>query len=124
MNECEQIHPLLRGYLGETLSARDKRLVARHLNLCASARKELDRLRSGALKAPIVPVEAPSEPWDLRILRWLFKTPKPAPRPAPEAAPKRARSTRNSIQAMTTPPRSTSLWKPILSIVLIFVGLA
>jgi hypothetical protein len=124
MNECEQIHPLLRGYLGETLSARDKRLVARHLNLCASARRELDRLRNGALKSPIVAVEAPSEPWDLRILRWLFKTPKPAPRPLSEASPKRARSTRNSLQAMTPSPRPTSLWKPILSIVLIFVGLA
>jgi hypothetical protein len=80
MNECEQIHPLLRGYLGNALSARERRLVARHLNLCASARKELDRFRSGPIRAPEVSANPPSETWDFKILRWFFKTAKIKPK--------------------------------------------
>ncbi|HUO58151.1 MAG TPA: hypothetical protein VMV05_08235 [bacterium] len=91
MNECEQIHPLLRGYLAETLSAHDRRAVARHLNLCASARKELDKLRAGPVKTPVNPVEPPREPWDLKILRWLVKKPKPKPKvmAEPESKPEK-----------------------------------
>jgi hypothetical protein len=100
LNECEQIHPLLRGYLGETLSARERRLVARHLNLCASARKELDRLR---------------------ILRWMFKTPKPAAKPAPEAGPKRSRGVKLPDQTLVSTP---SPFRPVLGIILFFGGLA
>jgi hypothetical protein len=84
MNECEQIHPLLRGYLGNALSARERRLVARHLNLCASARKELDRFRSGPIRAPEMTANPPSETWDFKILRWFFKTAKIKPKTVPE----------------------------------------
>lgn len=122
MNECEQIHPLLRGYVAGSLSARDRRLVARHLNLCAMARRELDRIRSGPLKAPETSVNPPSEPWDLKILRWLFKTPKPSPRKEIDEAPKKSRSgkgpERNSGRAS-----SGSSWKPVFFIVLFFATL-
>src|SRR6185503_16157868 len=89
MNECEQIHPLLRGYINETVSARDRRMVARHLNLCASARKELESLRMGTFRSADTPVERAVEPWDLKILRWLFNTPKPAASKAREARPRK-----------------------------------
>src|SRR5580700_4946803 len=104
MSECEQIHPMLRGYLGETLSARDRRMVARHLNLCAAARKELDRLRSGVVKTPPPEVSAnpPSEPWDLKVLRWLFKTPKsPLPKET-ETVPKKSKPVKEAAPA--SPP--------------------
>ena len=118
MNECEQIHPLLRGYLGETLSARERRLVARHLNLCASARKELDRLRSGPVKAPLSPIEPPTEPWDLKILRWMYKTPKPASRQA-EPDAKKAKGSK-----LSSPPipetSSSSPFMPIFKVILFF----
>src|SRR5258708_19778602 len=118
MNECEQIHPLLRGYLGETLSARERRLVARHLNLCASARKELDRLRSGPVKAPLSPIEPPTEPWDLKILRWMYKTPKPASRQA-EPDAKKAKGSK-----LSSPPipetSSSSPFIPIFKSFLFF----
>jgi len=138
MNECEQIHPLLRGYLAESISARERRLVARHLNLCASARKELDRLRGGSPKTSAAqPVstaapgssaappaahsaEPPSEPWDLKILRWMFKTPKPAPKPPAEVKKPRLMK---PPQAEMTPGPSRSPLKPILIVVLIFGGL-
>src|SRR5579872_6040334 len=118
MNECEQIHPLLRGYLGETLSARERRLVARHLNLCASARKELDRLRSGPVKAPLNPIEPPREPWDLKILRWMYKTPKPASRQAePEA--RRAKGSKSPASSVPE-PSSSSPFMSIFKVVLFF----
>lgn len=112
---------MLRGYLGETLSARERRLVARHLNLCASARKELDRLRSGPSKTPVVPSEPPVESWDLKILRWLFKTPKPVPRPAGEGASRRSRAPKMQDQDLVSTP---SPFKPIFGIILFFGGLA
>jgi len=119
LNECEQIHPLLRGFLAETLTARDRRLVARHLNLCASARKEMDRLRSGPLRSPQNPVEPPSEPWDLKVLRWLFKSPghrTPAtPRPNKKVRP---------VLDEVIPVERPSVWKPILGVLAIFVALA
>jgi hypothetical protein len=120
MNECEQIHPLLRGYLGETLSARERRLVARHLNLCASARKELDRLRSGPVKAPLNPIEPPTEPWDLKILRWMYKTPKPASR---QAEPESKKTKAGKSPGATTPgTSSSSSFHPFIFILLILGG--
>ncbi len=125
MNECEQLHPLLRGYLNDSLSARDRRMVARHLNLCASARKELDRLRGGAVKAPAVSANPPSEPWDLKILRWLFKPPKPSLPKETEIVPKKQRPPKETV---ALPPidvsRKPSSFKPILGILLLFVALA
>jgi hypothetical protein len=123
MNECEQIHPLLRGYLEDSLSARDRRVVARHLNLCASARKELDRLRSGPVRTPASPSDPPSEPWDLKVLRWLFKTKKPGPARASEGSVGKKRGA--SKQALSTPlaDRSSSPWRSLLGIVVFFVFL-
>src|SRR6185295_601391 len=121
MNECEQIHPLLRGYLGETLSARERRLVARHLNLCASARKELDRLRGGSLKSPVSPTEPPKEHWDTKILNWMVKTPKPAAPPIPaEPAPKKSRPAKEAAPAEGEAVSSPSMFKPFLKVGLIF----
>src|SRR5258708_1208043 len=122
MNECEQIHPLLRGYVAGSLSARDRRLVARHLNLCAMARKELDRLRSGPVKAPETSVNPPSEPWDLKILRWLFKTPKPVSRKEIEETPKKSKLVKG-IERSSGRASSGSSWKPVLFIVLFFATL-
>ena len=122
MNECEQLHPLLRGYLEDRLSARDRRLVARHLNLCASARKELDRLRGGGPKSPLVSANPPSESWDLKILRAIFKTPPPQPRPQNPALPKRARPGKPSpLQAPEPAASSTSALRSIFGILLFFV---
>jgi len=125
MNECEQTHPLLRGYLEDTLSARDRRLVARHLNLCASARKELDRLRSGTVKSPSTPANPPSEPWDLRILRWLFKTKKTtaAQKPSEEPA-KKPRVEKKQPRPLSPTARRRSAWKPLAGIVVFFIVLA
>ncbi len=128
MNECEQIHPLLRGYLGETLSARERRLVARHLNLCASARKELDRLRGGSLKTPANPTDPPKEHWDTKILNWMVKTPKaaatppPAPKPV-EPPPKKTRPVREPSPAAAETVSSPSRLKPFLKIAFIFGAL-
>ncbi len=121
MNECEQIHPLLRGYLNESLSARDRRLVARHLNLCASARRELERLRSGPLKAPETPSHSPSEPWDLKILRWLFKTSKPPSRK--EEGERKPKPAKPALGSLGKAPQPSSL-KPILGVVFFFLALA
>ncbi len=101
-------------------------MVARHLNLCASARKELDRLRSGVLKAPpVVSANPPSEPWDLKILRWLFKSPKPASPKESETAPKKQRSVKEAAPLPPPDPsRKSSSFKPILGILLLFVALA
>ncbi|HJT24126.1 MAG TPA: hypothetical protein VJ873_06085, partial [bacterium] len=122
MNECEQLHPLLRGYLEDRLTARERRVVARHLNLCASARKELDQLRSGGIKAPIVSANPPSEPWDLKILRWLFKPPKAPARKETEPAPKRAKASKPPVLQTPEPPKSFP-FKAILGILLLFVAL-
>lgn len=121
MNECEQLHPLLRGYLDDRLTARERRVVARHLNLCASARKELDQLRSGGPKAPVVSANPPSEPWDLKILRWLFKTPKPAAKET-VATPKK-RQTKSTALQPPERPKSFPV-KAIFGILLLFVALA
>ncbi|HVZ81274.1 MAG TPA: hypothetical protein VHE12_10850 [bacterium] len=136
MNECEQLHPLLRGYLGDTLSARDRRMVARHLNLCASARKELDRLRGGNLKSPAVSANPPKESWDFKALRWLFKgKPKETTKTPEPVASKRAKpskessavsSSPNSASAVVMPDlkraRSSTLI-PVLGVLFLFVGL-
>ena len=124
MNECEQLHPLLRGYLDDRLTARERRVVARHLNLCASARKELDQLRSGAPRTPVVAsANPPSEPWDLKILRWFFKTPKPSSRKEPDAAPRKTRQAKPRDLQPSLKPKSFPL-KAILGILLLFVALA
>lgn len=122
MNECEQLHPLLRGYLEDRLTARERRVVARHLNLCASARKELDQLRSGGIKAPVVSANPPSEPWDLKILRWLFKTPKSPSRKEAEQTPKKAKPSKLQVLQPPEPPKSFP-FKAILGVLLLFVAL-
>jgi len=136
MNECEQLHPLLRGYLSDSLSARDRRMVARHLNLCAAARKELDRLRGGAIKAPAVSANPPSEPWDLKILRWLFKARKPGlkkeakenkekePKAPVEVSSKKIKPPKETaVPPLEGPSKWSSSLKPIAGILLFFVFL-
>jgi len=124
MNECEQLHPLLRGYLDDRLTARERRVVARHLNLCASARKELDQLRSGSPRTPVVAsANPPSEPWDLKVLRWLFKTPKPSARKESEGPAKKTRPAKPPDLQQPPKPKSFPL-KAILGILLLFVALA
>lgn len=114
---------MLRGYLDDRLSARERRIVARHLNLCASARKELDQLRGGGAKSPVVSANPPSEPWDLKVLRWLFKTPRPSSRKEPEPAAKKAKPSKNNLPQASEPPKSSS-FKFIIGILLLFVALA
>ncbi len=123
MNECEQLHPLLRGYLDDRLTARERRMVARHLNLCASARKELDQLRSGGPKPPVVSANPPSESWDLKILRWLFKTPKSSASKEAEAASKKSKQAKPPVARTPESPKSFP-FKAILGICLLFVALA
>jgi len=126
MNECEQTHPMLRGYLEDGLSARDRRVVARHLNLCASARKELDRLRSGPLKSPVIPSRPPTEPWDLKILRMFFKTKKQTTSPKlVEEAPKKPKAPLKQAPALSTstPGKKSSAWKPLLGLFVFFLAL-
>ncbi|HTA76532.1 MAG TPA: hypothetical protein VK791_05190 [bacterium] len=113
MNECDQIHPLLRGYLQETISASQRRIVARHLNLCASSRKEIEKLRQGPVKLNL-PLSEPNEPWDIKILRWLFKMPKPAAVKLKEVTPPK-KADKPLVE------RKPSAWKPILG-VLVFFG--
>ncbi len=121
MNECEQLHPLLRGYLDDRLTARERRMVARHLNLCASARKELDQLRGGGPKSPAVSANPPSEPLDLKVLRWVFKAPKPSARKEPETGAKKTKQGKPA--ALPAQPKSSS-FKPILGVFLLFASLA
>lgn len=123
MNECEQLHPLLRGYLDDRLTARERRMVARHLNLCASARKELDQLRGGGPKSPAVSANPPSEPWDLKILRWVFKAPKPSTRKESSPGAKKAKQGKPADFPTPGPSKSSSL-KPILGVFLLFAALA
>ncbi len=117
MNECDQIHPLLRGYLQETLLASQRRIVARHLNLCAALRKEMEKLRQGPSKFALSPVVPPNEPWDIKVLNWLFKTQKPV-------ASKSKELTSNKKVDKTQLPKKTSSLKPILGLVAFFVILA
>jgi len=121
MNECEQIHPLLRGYLDDSLSARERRLVARHLNLCASARKELDRLKGGGLKSPVTQANPPSEPWDLKVLRWMFKTKRTTSSKTVTEAAKKHSPVKQAPEAPSGGPRRSAPWKLILGIIVFFV---
>jgi hypothetical protein len=117
MNECDQIHPLLRGYLQETISASQRRIVARHLNLCAASRKEMEKLRQGPAKVSITPMESSREPWDIKILNWVFKTPKPA-----SSNPKNSSINKRNDKPLTQ--QKPSSLKPILGVVAFFVVLA
>ena len=133
MNECEQLHPHLRGYLDDKLTARDRRMVARHLNLCANARKELDRLRQG-VKLPAVLDRPIDVPWDQKILNWIFrpkpKEPKDAPpTPSPKtikrhgetpAAPAPIQAEKSPIPSAKKPSlyRSPLLWLAVLFLAL------
>ena len=120
MNECEQTHPMLRGYIEDTLSARDRRVVARHLNLCAAARKELDRLRSGPVKTPVHPAGAPSEPWDLKALRWFFKTKSsPSPKTSDEV-PKKPKAAPKQAVVPPSAAKRSSPWKALVGILVFF----
>jgi hypothetical protein len=79
----------------------------------------MDRLRSGPLRTPLHPVEPPREPWDLKLLRWLFKTPGHKPRPLPRTSVK--------PKAVTPEPSEgprPSTWKPVLGVLTLFAGLA
>lgn len=136
MNECEQMHPLLRGYLADTLSARDRRMVARHLNLCASARKELDKLRGGNLKTPLVSANPPKESWDFKAFRWFFrKGSGEASKSVEPSVPKKTKQgkeasapapTPNQVSSAVLPKlkqRRSSALIPILGVLFLFVGL-
>jgi hypothetical protein len=117
MNECDQIHPLLRGYLQETLLASQRRIVARHLNLCAASRKEMEKLRQGPPKFILPLVVPPNEPWDIKVLNWLFKTQKPV-------ASKSKESTSNKKNDKPQPTKKHSSLRPILGVMTFFVILA
>lgn len=111
-------------------------MVARHLNLCASARKELDKLRGGNIKSPAVSANPPKESWDFKALRWLFKKPsKGASKPVEQPAPKKGKPSKEvsvvvpastGAPAVVLPklkrPRSSALI-PILGVLFLFVGL-
>ena len=57
---CAQVEPLREAYLLDTLSARQRRTVAAHLDSCATCREALDPLRARlALLDAAGPVEAP-----------------------------------------------------------------
>ncbi len=128
MNECEQLHPHLRGYLDDKLTARDRRMVARHLNLCANARKELDRLRQGS-KLPAVLDRPLDVPWDQKILNWVYRS-KPGPKtsaPTADKPPKRRPQPSPSVPAETAPmtaAKKPSLFRsPLLGLIILFGGL-
>ena len=128
MNECEQLHPHLRGYLDDKLTARDRRMVARHLNLCANARKELDRLRQGVKLPPVLdrPLDVP---WDQKILNWLYRS-KPVSEPAsadpqPKAPKRRLASTPSaSAESPVSPePKKPSILRsPLLWFLVLLFG--
>jgi hypothetical protein len=134
MNECEQLHPHLRGYLDDKLTARDRRMVARHLNLCANARKELDRLRQG-VKLPAVLDRPIDVPWDQKILNWFYR-PKPKEPKAPVlTTPLPPKTTKRRVEAPVAPsmppaenpPAATfkkpSLYRsPLLWLAVLFLG--
>ncbi len=117
MNECDQIHPLLRGYLHETISASQRRVVARHLNLCAASRKEMEKLRQSPSKLPPPILNRTTESWDIKVLNWLFKTPKPTP---------------INFKEIASPPKNdkfqmqqkSSSFKPVLGVLAFFLVLA
>lgn len=113
MNECDQIHPLLRGYLLETISASQRRIVARHLNLCAASRKELEKLREGSPKPIARPHSATQEPWDIKILSWLFQTPRPDMAKAKDVAGGKK----------TASEKKPFPWKPLIGIIVFFIAL-
>jgi hypothetical protein len=73
MNECDKIHPRLPDYLRDKLSMIERRWVARHLNLCAAARRELDEYKSGLRKPPADRPALPALPWDQKILAWITR---------------------------------------------------
>jgi len=66
--ECDQLHPLLSLYLEEEVSAREKLKLARHLNECAAARRDLEFYRSQ--RRALLAFPEPEPPADLheRIL--------------------------------------------------------
>jgi hypothetical protein len=128
MNECEQLHPHLRGYLDDKLTARDRRMVARHLNLCANARKELDRLRQGVKLPPVLdrPLDVP---WDQKILNWLYR-----PKKAQDAVPansqtrtqkrRPAPTSQGPVEQTMAPPvkKSSLLRSPLLWLLVLLFG--
>ena len=122
MNECEQVHRLLKGYLQNDLSAVERRQVARHLNLCASARKELDELMRGGKKTAPLPQKPVQESWDFKVLNWLFKTAPQAPEKAPGGRKKPASPAKTSVAGEDVGDRHSPL-KAMAVLVLFFVGL-
>jgi len=123
MNECEQLHPLLRGYIDNKLSGRERRLVARHLNLCASARKELDRHRSGVKPSAIVD-DSMSVPWDQRLLNWMFRAPidkKSSPPPVPKKSRGSKTQDLNIVPAKSRSSKHYIVWIALFFIATILV---
>ena len=138
MNECEQLHPHLRGYLDDKLTARDRRMVARHLNLCANARKELDRLRQG-VKLPAVLDRPIDVPWDQKILNWIYRSKPKEPKPSTPATPASPKPSKRRGESSATPSGSSEataenppslaakkpslLRSPLLWLAVLFLGL-
>jgi hypothetical protein len=87
MNECDKIHPRLPDYLRDKLSMTERRWVARHLNLCAAARRELDEYKTGQRKPPPDRPALPALPWDQKILAWITRNAEPVPDPNLPASP-------------------------------------
>ncbi|HVM31820.1 MAG TPA: zf-HC2 domain-containing protein [bacterium] len=133
MNECDKIHPRLPDYLRDKLSMVERRWVARHLNLCAAARRELDEYKTGARKPPPERPALPALPWDQKILAWITRNAgveAPAPpvleEPIPEApvpAKKKVGLIGMLVMAVLVVPVTPlllllpqSVWDPILRV--------
>ncbi len=117
MNECDQIHPLLSGYLSEKLTADEKRIVARHLNLCTKARRDLALLRKGDTLVPEKGGSIPV-PWDQKIINKLYRIPQTA---GASEVP-RSGEENNLEQARGKPLKTHGSGRYILWIVLFFIA--
>jgi len=73
MSECQKIHPYLSQYLEGELTAKEKRLVAWHLNQCAVARKELFEIEQ--LRKRLTELPEPAFPLQLhdKILNHIYR---------------------------------------------------
>ena len=103
-------------------------MVARHLNLCANARKELDRLRQGVKLPPVLdrPLDVP---WDQKILNWLYR-----PKKAQDAVPansqprtqkrRPAPTSQGPVEETMAPPvkKSSLLRSPLLWLLVLLFG--
>ncbi len=122
--ECEKVHPVLRAYLQDKLSPSDRRAVARHLNLCASARKELEDLMLGVPKAPLF-TDAVSPPTGRSgfLSRW-FGPGASRSEPKTEEVKKRPFIPRSAAGLGRGRPFVPSKLVPLGGVFLLFAGLA